>query len=276
MNGRDYLLIVDYFTSYPEVTLLTETTSSAIIAHTKSIFARHGIPDTVITDNGPQFTSREYRDFAKQWEFKHTTSSPLHPRANGKVERTVQTIKGLLKKATRSGEDPYLTLLNFRACSAPDGTPSPAMLLMNRKIKTRLPELNEQELSTRSLKQKQYYDRRTKALPEISSGSNVRLHDGKSWSIRGQVIERAETPRSYIIQTETGGQLRRNRQDVLVPQQPEPQGPEEPASEEFSNPEASNDLEVQPAQTKVQSGPSNSYAYVTRYGRTIKPPTRFQ
>ena len=59
------------------------------------------------------------------------------------------------------------------------------------------------------------------------------------------MMARAETPRSYIIQTETGGQLRRNRQDVLVPQQPE-----KPDSEEFSNPEASNDLEVQPAQTK--------------------------
>lgn len=100
--------------------------------------------------------------------------------ANGKVEPSVQTIKRLLGKATRSGEDPYLTLLNFRACSAPDGTPSPAMLLMNRKIKTRLPELNEQEISTRSLKQKQHYDRHTKALPEIASGSTVRLHDGKS------------------------------------------------------------------------------------------------
>ena len=152
MNRRDFLLIVDYFTSYPEVTLLTETTSSAIIAHTKSIFARHGLPDTVITNNGPQFTSPEYGDFAKQWEFKHATSSPLHSRANGKVEYTVQTIKGILKKATRSGEDPYLTLLNFRACSAPGGTPSPAMLLMNRNVKTRIPEFNEQEISTRSLK----------------------------------------------------------------------------------------------------------------------------
>lgn len=74
MNRRDFLLIVDYFTSYPKVTLLIETTSSAIIAHTKSIFARHGLPNTVITDNGPQFTSPEYRDFAKQWEFKHTTN----------------------------------------------------------------------------------------------------------------------------------------------------------------------------------------------------------
>lgn len=82
--------------------------------------------------------------------------------------------------------------------------------------------------------------------------------------------------RRTIIEIETGGQLRRNRQDVLVPQQPESKGRREPDSEELSNREASNNLEVQPAQTEVQSGPSNSYAYVTRYGRTIKPPTRFQ
>ena len=105
MNGRDYLLIVDYFTSYPEVTLLTETASSAIIGHTKSIFARHGIPDTVITDYGPQFTSTEYCDFAKQWEFKHTTSSPLHPRPNGNVKRTVRCVvtrRSLISQRTQA------------------------------------------------------------------------------------------------------------------------------------------------------------------------------
>ena len=109
MNGKDYLLIVNYHTSFPEVSLLSETTSAGAIKHTKSVFARHGIPDTVVTDNGPQFACKEYKgkDFAKQWEFHHVTSSPLHTRANGKVERTVQTVKTLLKKAIRSGEDPY-------------------------------------------------------------------------------------------------------------------------------------------------------------------------
>ena len=116
--------------------------------------------------------------------------------------------------------------------------------------------------------QKQHYEKGTKTLPEISNGSNVRLHDGKSWSIRGQVIERAETPRSYIIQTEAGGQLRRNRQDVLVTQQPEPEGPKVPDCEEQTNPETSNELQSPP--TEVQTSPPNSYAYVTRYGRAVK------
>ena len=54
MQGKDYLLIVDYHTKYPEISLLSDTTSVIVIKHTKSIFARHGIPEVVISDNGPQ------------------------------------------------------------------------------------------------------------------------------------------------------------------------------------------------------------------------------
>ena len=55
MQGKDYLLIVDYHTNYPEISLLPDTTSATVIKHTKSIFARHGIPEVVISDNGPQW-----------------------------------------------------------------------------------------------------------------------------------------------------------------------------------------------------------------------------
>ena len=133
-----------------------------------------------------------------------------------KVKRTVQTIKGLLKKGIRSGDDPYRTLFNFRTCASPDGKPSPAMLIMNRKLKTHLADLGERTLSTESLKQKQHYDKGKNSLSEFHNGSNARLHDGKGWSIRRQVVDKAKTPRSCIIQTETGGQLRRNHQDILA------------------------------------------------------------
>ena len=56
---------------------------------------------------GPCYSSREFRKFAKDWEFEHVTSSPKYPRSNGMAERYVGTIRGLLKKA----EDPYLAIL---------------------------------------------------------------------------------------------------------------------------------------------------------------------
>lgn len=133
MNGKDYLLLVNYHTSYPEVSLVPEATSAAVIKRTKSIFARNGIPETVITENGPQFSSKEFR------EFRHTTCSPRHPRSNGKVEHTVQTVKALVRKAKKSGGDPYLALLSFRACPNPNGNPAPAVVLMKRNLRTCLP-----------------------------------------------------------------------------------------------------------------------------------------
>ena len=84
-----YLLIVDYFSRYIEVLKLNSTTSSEIIHQIKRIFARHGIPQTVISDNGPQYASQEFRCFAASYGFSHITSSPMHPSGNGEVERAV-------------------------------------------------------------------------------------------------------------------------------------------------------------------------------------------
>ncbi|CAB4040233.1 Transposon Ty3-G Gag-Pol poly [Paramuricea clavata] len=181
----------------------------------------HGIPRVVISDNGPQYSSKEFQEFAKKWEFQHIKSSPYHPEANGKAERTVQTIKSLTKKTSRDEEDPYLALMNFRACPGPDGSPAPTTMLMNRKLRTRLPRLKQETLHLnksvleKQQKQKQYYDVKTKSLRPLAEGSTVRIQHGKSWNSMAQVMKKADTPRSYILQDETGRLLRRNRRDLL-------------------------------------------------------------
>ena len=86
---------------------LTSTTSAAVIRTLKSVFSRHGIPETVRSDNGPQYSSKEFAQFASSYEFNHITSSPRFPQSNGQAERMVQTVKRLLKRAG----DPYLALL---------------------------------------------------------------------------------------------------------------------------------------------------------------------
>lgn len=87
LAGRDYLVIVDYKSNYPELAMLTNTTAQQMIKHTKAIFARHGILVTVVSDNGPQFSSQDYRDFAETYGFEHVTSSPLYPQSNGLAEK---------------------------------------------------------------------------------------------------------------------------------------------------------------------------------------------
>ena len=199
----------------------------------KSIFARHGIPETVISDNGPQFASKEFAEFASTWELCHITSSPRYPKANGMAERTVQTIKKLLEKSDMKNEDPYLAILTHRSCPDPSGDPSPAEKLMNRQLRARLPAVrpvNKKRISIQmnNMQKKQnqafYHDRNAKELPKLDKGSTVRVYQHSSpsvkanWSTKAKVVEQHHTPRSYIIKTEEGQTLRRNRDVIYFPQ----------------------------------------------------------
>jgi transposase InsO family protein len=99
LQGVTYLLVVDYFSRFPEVITLTETSSSKVISSLKSMFSRYGVPETLLSDNGPQFASHEFDEFANAYEFTHITSSPHYPQSNGLAEQTVKTVKKLLKLA---------------------------------------------------------------------------------------------------------------------------------------------------------------------------------
>ena len=98
-NKSTYLLVVDYYSRYIEVAKLRSTSVDEVILHTKSIFARHGIPEQVLSDNGPQYSSEAYTQFAQLYGFEHVTSSPYFPQSNGETERAVQTIKNLMNLA---------------------------------------------------------------------------------------------------------------------------------------------------------------------------------
>ncbi|UYV67056.1 hypothetical protein LAZ67_4003775 [Cordylochernes scorpioides] len=118
LNGRWHLIVCDYYSS-----------------RLKSIFARHGTPETVRSDNGPQFQkvlgSEFGSRFSKEWSFKHITSSPRFPQSNGFVEAIIKNIKQSLKKE----EDCYLTLQAYRTMPLENGY-SPAELLMGRRLRT--------------------------------------------------------------------------------------------------------------------------------------------
>jgi len=108
-KGSAYLLIIDYYSRNIETAKHSGESSTEVIRHTKSILARHGIPKEIVSDNGPQYSSLEYKKFAEDYGFLHTTSSPRFPQANGESERAVRTVKALLKKS----DDPYLAMLTY-------------------------------------------------------------------------------------------------------------------------------------------------------------------
>ena len=117
---------------------LRTTAAKALINGMESTFERHGIPDVVVSANGPQYSSDEFQRFAQDWDFNHITSSPYHPQSNGLAESAVKTVKNLLEKSTDSGQNFYKALLAYRATPLENGH-SLAKLLMRRNIKTTLP-----------------------------------------------------------------------------------------------------------------------------------------
>ena len=138
-KGRDYLISVDYYSSFWEIDVLESTRSDTVIHKLKSQFARHGIPETCMSDNGSQFSSDEFREFSRQWNFKHITSSPKYPQSNGKVEAAVKSAKTILKRSQKARTDPYLALLEYRNTPTQGMDTSPVMRLMSRRTRTRLP-----------------------------------------------------------------------------------------------------------------------------------------
>ena len=189
-DDENFLITVDYFSNYWEVDKLISLTSAQVILilKLKSHFARFGIPDKLVSDNGTQFSSTEFASFSKKWEFEHLTSSPHNSKANGKVESAVKTAKRILRKCLASGIDPYLGILEYRNTPTQGISSSPVQRLMNRRTKTLIPtadsllqpKLVDKEATLRAQahsqeNQARYYNTNAKDLAPLEEGDVVRM-----------------------------------------------------------------------------------------------------
>ena len=143
IDGKDYLIVVDYFSNFWEIDPLPNTKSSTLIRKLECQFARQGILDIVISDNGPQFACETFTSFANEWGFKHRTGSPGHQKTNSKAEAAVKDAKRLLRKAKDSKGDIYLAVLALRNTPTEAMGTSPARRLLGRRCKTQLPTTKE-------------------------------------------------------------------------------------------------------------------------------------
>ena len=162
----------------------------------KGHMARYGIPDEVVSDSGSVYTSREFKAFAKEYGFKHVTTSPYHHQSNGKAESAVKEAKKILKTSSASNNDPYLALLAHRNTPQEGFCTNPAQRLLSRRTNTNLPTSSNllkpnvaegtlEKDKLRKLKQKFYYDRSAKDLPGLQKDDVVRMQpfrlNEKTW-----------------------------------------------------------------------------------------------
>jgi hypothetical protein len=143
LRGKDYLLAVDYFSKWPSVVEMSSTTSAATIKELDKLFSDFGVPEVLVSDNGPQFGSADFRAFARHLAVSHVTSSPFYPESNGLAERSVQTVKAAFIKSMEDGRTLQDTLRAIRSTPVGGGLPSPSVLLQSRNLRGSLPFLSE-------------------------------------------------------------------------------------------------------------------------------------
>ena len=164
----------------------------------------------------PSVRKQEFRTFARDYGFNHSTSSPRHPQGNDLAERTVQTLKTLMQKSSYAGSEFYLALLALRTSPNSSTGVSPAELLMGRRLRSRLsvlpkalvpsiPDISvvrEQDCKSTQC-QAQYYSRRhgTKRLSILAPGDRLLVWDMNTRNCRiPATIIKQLGPRSYLIQ----------------------------------------------------------------------------
>ena len=117
--GKHYLVVVNAHSKWPEVIgSMVKTTAEATINALRCIFGRYGLPEQVVSDNGPPFQSIEYEDFLRQNGIQWVLVSPYYPASNGQAERFVQTFKNSLKASncqSRLHQTIQKFLLSYRA-----------------------------------------------------------------------------------------------------------------------------------------------------------------
>ncbi len=220
-HGDRYFIVIDSRSKWIEAVEMNSTTSTKTIAALRKLFATHGLPETIVSDNGPQFTAQEFKDFLQMNGIRHSLSPPYHPASNGAAERAVQLIKSALKKHRLAKEEGKVStsvtqmltrfLLAYRTTPHAVTGLSPAELLMGRKLRTRLTLLKpnlDSKVQQEQLKQKQAHDKsQTVRELEINQPCRVRnTREGREekW-IAGRVMKRLG-PLRYLVQV--GNQTR--------------------------------------------------------------------
>ena len=221
VKGKMLLVLVDAYSKWLEVRAVSSATAAATIAELRSIFATHGLPEILVTDNGTCFTSAEFQDFTQGNGIRHIKTSPYHPASNGLAERSVQTLKEYLKKNDTDDLNTNISRFLFRNRITPHSTTgvSPAELLLGRIPRSRLdlikPSL-DMKVYNKQIKQKGYHDQHTKersfAVDDLVFASELPCK--RKW-FQGKIIER-KGPLTYIVELSDGRIIRRHVDHIRV------------------------------------------------------------
>ena len=284
--GKMFLLTMDSHSKWPEVIEMSQTSTSQTINVLRALFSRYGLPQQIVSDNGPQFVSEEFAAFMRSNGIKHTRCAPYHPSSNGAVERFVQSFKQAMKASEKDGLSLPHQLANFLLMyrSTPHTTTgvSPASLFMGRNLRTRFdlirPDIHQRVVDKQSQQKKdhdQHVQVRTFQVGERVMVKNFR--SGPNWV--PATITQQDGPVSYTVCVENGQLWKRHLDHIKskgqnVPTEFSPSDVDTSTFTEIPLPTGSPTVEADT--TPPIPSDSTAVARSSRYPRrTRHPPQRF-
>ena len=234
-QGKMILVVIDSHSKWIEAYPTESSTSAKVIELSRTLFSQFGIPEILVTDNGPCFVSEEFETFLAKNGIKHVTSAPFHPATNGLAERAVQIIKKGLKKVTGGSMMSRIArvLTAYRVTPQSTTGVSPAELLQGRRIRTRLDLLKPniaERVENQQMKHKVSHDRSSR-LTYFVKGETVYVQNfgtGQRWM--PAVVQEVTGPVSFLVKLQDGRLMRRH-QDHLRKRIPEDTNVERPVPE---------------------------------------------
>lgn len=224
-HGDMYLVVLDSFSKWPEViNFKQDTRACKLIQVFEMLFARHGLCEHLVSDNGRQLASSEFREYLQRNGVKHSFSPPYHPATNGAAENFVGTFKKGVSKIIKGGKkvDTAVHQFLFDYRSAPHSTTgkSPAQLLYGRELRTRFDLLRPNLRSKVEEKQgAQIAGRPHSRKIKVQEGDSVMIDNhGKSGEkrIKGEIVKQL-SPSTYQVQTESGNVTKRHTKQIVKP-----------------------------------------------------------
>ncbi|XP_056089739.1 uncharacterized protein K02A2.6-like [Rhinichthys klamathensis goyatoka] len=248
-EGHMYLVVVDAHSKWPEVQLMTSTTAERTIEVLRNLFSHYGLPEVLVSDNGPQFVSQEFVTFLKANHVKHIRSAPYHPATNGQAERFVQSLKQALKTSKGSStlqRRLETFLLTYRNTPHPTTRESPSLLFLGRQLRTRLDALKPSVTAAVRLSQTSQVLRRAgRSKPrQFGVGDAVLARDYRGrerWT--SGVVTAQSGPVSYTVDVGASEEWRRHADQLLSI-------PKQTAETQVTQPPDISDVSV-PVQTSV-------------------------
>ncbi len=294
LPSNDYLLVVvDRYSRYPEVEIVKSTKASSVIPKLDKMFATHGIPIVIETDNGPPFSGDDFRRYCNALNIRHEFSTPYWPQANGEVERFNKPLEKVLQTAAIEGkvwrQELQRFLLQYRNTPHCTTKVAPSQLLFNRKVRGKLPEITSKivinrhkEARRNEIKSQNYHteyanQRRNAKESSITVGDTVLVKKQRRNKLTSRfnktpylVVERkgtqitAENSQKHRVTRNISHFKRFNNFSVRTDE-----------SEMDSDSDNGVQAEQRVGQERMEDGNENTYAGSRRSQRVRRAPERF-